>query len=274
MERRILHIAALLAVPATAGTCAAVDEANPVQATLVAESPALTPGASVRLGLRLQHAANWHTYWRNPGDSGLPTRLKFTLPAGYSVEDIAWPAPMRFDVGGLYNFGYTGDMLLPVKLHVPADAKAGDAATIGAEANWLMCREECIPGKAHLSLILPVLAQAAKPNKAYAGLFAHATERQPQDVAWRAQAHVTDQSVMVTLLESDLTGAEGLDAFVEERKVVNYAPPKISSAADGIELVFPKSDYFDQAPARLNLLLVGGKGTPLAWHVSVPVSPP
>jgi DsbC/DsbD-like thiol-disulfide interchange protein len=275
MARRAFCAMGFLGALATASVCVAVqDEPDPVQAALVAESSALTPGGSVLLGLRLQHAPHWHTYWRNPGDSGLPTRLRFTLPAGYRVDDIAWPAPMRFDVGGLYNFGYTGDMLLSVRLHVPADAKAGDTAAIGADANWLMCREECIPGKAHLTLALPVRVPPAEADSAYTNLFTRAAQGAPQETAWRAQARVSGDSVTVALHGDDLPETEGLDAFVQERKLVNYALPRISSAGDGIELVFPKSDYFTDPPSQMNLLLVQTTGTLKAWHVVAPINPP
>ena len=273
--RLLLPILGLVGTLRDAGaSTVAPDDTDPVQATLIAESPTLTPGGSVRLGLRLLHAPHWHTYWLNPGDSGLATRLRFTLPAGYSVDDVVWPVPTRFDVGGLDNFGYSGDILLPVRLHVPANAKPGDSASIGVEAVWLMCRDQCFPGKSHLSVILPVLEQAAEPNSAFAELFARATEGMSKDAPWQAQARVRGESVVVTVIGNNLPRPEGLDAFVQERKLVGYASPEISSTVDGIQLVFPKSDYFSGAPSQMNVLLVRATGVPRAWHVIAPINLP
>ena len=114
----------------------------------------------------LRHEPHWHTYWINPGDSGLPTTLAWTLPPGLKTQDIAWPLPKRFDVGGLYNFGYDGEVVLPVALSVPADAEPGTTAHIAVEAKWLVCREECIPGKASLTLDLPIVDRAAETGRA------------------------------------------------------------------------------------------------------------
>src|SRR5215471_19036789 len=89
-----------------------------VRAELIAEDTALVPGQRSWVGLRLTHEPHWHTYWSNPGDSGLPTKLKWEVPPDIIVGDIAWPAPQRFDVGGLFNFGYSGEVVLPVPVAV------------------------------------------------------------------------------------------------------------------------------------------------------------
>jgi len=94
-----------------------------VTAELVARQAAVAPGQTVAIGLRLQHIPHWHTYWRNPGDSGLPTTLDWQLPAGSQVSGIEWPAPRRLPVGPLVNYGYEGDLLLPMRFTAPADAR-------------------------------------------------------------------------------------------------------------------------------------------------------
>ena len=99
-----------------AGSCAAFSAVAPLRAEpvpaehvaveLIAERTALVPGGTAWLGLRLRHDPHWHTYWINPGDSGLETRLKWTLPPGFQAGAIAWPAPRRLAAGELTNFGY------------------------------------------------------------------------------------------------------------------------------------------------------------------------
>jgi thiol:disulfide interchange protein DsbD len=139
--------------------------ANAVHADLLAEQDATAPGTSVTLGLRLQHAPHWHTYWIVPGDAGLPTQIRWTLAPGYAAGPIQWPAPQLLRVGSLANYGYEGDVLLPVVVTVPASARPGSTAHFAAHADWLVCSDICVPGGADLSLTLPVRdAGAVRPG--------------------------------------------------------------------------------------------------------------
>ena len=115
---------------AAASVSAAPVQADHVGVELVSETTALVPGRSATLGLRFVHEPHWHTYWINPGDSGLAAKLTWDLPAGCRASEIAWPMPKRFDVGGLFNFGYSGDALLPVQLEVAASAKPGSTVQL------------------------------------------------------------------------------------------------------------------------------------------------
>ena len=90
-----------------------------VSARLVVHAPqGVQAGGTLWLGLWLRHSPDWHTYWQNPGDSGLPTRLNWTLPEGWQAGAIAWPLPRKFPIGDLANFGYDGDVLLAVPVTV------------------------------------------------------------------------------------------------------------------------------------------------------------
>ncbi|HET9206299.1 MAG TPA: protein-disulfide reductase DsbD domain-containing protein, partial [Burkholderiaceae bacterium] len=95
-----------------------------VQAQLVAHAPeGVAAGKPLWLGLLLRHAPQWHTYWKNPGDSGLPTTLAWKLPTGVSAGAIEWPTPQRLPIGPLMNYGYEGTVLLPVPLTVTSAFK-------------------------------------------------------------------------------------------------------------------------------------------------------
>ena len=136
-----------------------------VNATLLAHAPQGVPvdgapssAAPVWLGLRITHQPGWHTYWKNSGDSGLPTELQWTLPPGVMAGDVAWPLPRKIPIGDLANYGYEGTVLLPVPLIVtpgyqpPVLARAMD---IRLKATWLVCRQECIPQEGEFALQLP-----------------------------------------------------------------------------------------------------------------------
>ncbi len=150
----------LLVAALTAAAHAAPVRTGHVTAELVGDGTALVPGSTTTLALRLAIDPGWHTYWRNPGESGLPTTLAWHLPPGYSAGDIVWPAPRELPAGPLINYGYEGEVFHLVPLEVPADAKPGATAALAARADWLVCKETCIPEGADLTLELPVAMQA------------------------------------------------------------------------------------------------------------------
>ena len=148
-----------------------------VQAELVAERDALAPGANW-VALRLAPEPGWHTYFREPGDVGLPTTLQWTLPDGFAAGAIQWPEPETFTLGEETSYGYSRETLHLVELTVPPVA-AGGEATLTAQASWLVCKDLCIPGKATLTLTLPVRDAPGAPSQ-WAGAFAETRSRLSQ----------------------------------------------------------------------------------------------
>ena len=270
MTRRIAAIAALLAGAFAANAAAAPKKADHLSIELIAESNALVPGQPGWVGLHLRHEPHWHTYWVNPGDSGLPTTVRWHTPPGIEAGAITWPAPQRFEAGGLYNFGYAGDVVLPVPVRVGSGVKAGTTVHLSADVRWLVCREECIPGKAILRLDLPIAATAA-PSPRWRKAFAAAHAAQPSAAAWTGSARLVGDRVEVALQGTDLPVIDALDAFVAQSRIIGYAPPKITRDGEGLQLVFPKSDYLAVAPASLEVLLVENEPTkPYVRSVTVP----
>ncbi|MFZ9406252.1 MAG: protein-disulfide reductase DsbD family protein [Burkholderiaceae bacterium] len=126
----------------------------------VADRQAVAAGETLWLALRLKHDPDWHTYWQNPGDSGLPTTLRVEGLSGAAIGDLMWPVPMRLWVGPLANYGYEGEVLLPMQLKLPATwADGQQTVALTAQASWLICREVCIPGEARLALEIPIRSQ-------------------------------------------------------------------------------------------------------------------
>ncbi len=136
-------------------------------------------GGTVTLGLHQRIAPGWHTYWRNPGDSGEPTKIAWTLPQGFSASDIVWPHPERLPFGQLANYGYSDEVLLRVNVVVPAGIKPGDNVTFVGNASWLVCNEICIPEEAVLDLTLPIVDGAPALNEQWRPAFDAAAKRVP-----------------------------------------------------------------------------------------------
>ena len=137
-----------------------------VDAELIAATDAIVPGQPLTVGLRLKHENEWHTYWQVPGDSGLPTQIKWQLPAGFNAGADRLAASEALPVGPLMNFGYEGETLLLTTVQVPADLPVGTPVTLNAKASWLECKDVCIPGDAQVKLTLPVKPQAAPSSSA------------------------------------------------------------------------------------------------------------
>src|SRR4051794_23912366 len=126
----ILGIALAAALPASAA--APANGSHPVTARLVPEAASIAPGTTLWVDLHLDIAPGWHTYWRNPGDAGLPTEIAWTLPAGFTAGEIVWPTPERFVVGTIGNYGYHGSADLLVPIAAPADLKTGRTPHLAA----------------------------------------------------------------------------------------------------------------------------------------------
>lgn len=191
--------------PAAAGSSAAVETPR-VHAELVALAPnGIAPGQPLTLGLRIRHQPGWHTYWKNAGDSGLPTQLDWELPPGMVAGDIQWPVPQQIRVGSMLNYGYEGQVLLPVPITVTPDFSpdAKGMAQIQLQASWLVCRVECIPEDGRFTLELPVQGSMAMA----AADFAQAAHRAPQVLNGEARFTVLPGGERVRLQVDGLPAA-------------------------------------------------------------------
>jgi thiol:disulfide interchange protein len=143
-------------------------KAHPVVARLLADAAPAAPGAPLRLGVHLEMAPGWHTYWRSPGAIGLPTEISWQLPEGWSASPFRFPLPHRYDVQGLVSYGYEQEVMFFSEV-TPPPAQAPGTVTVGAKVKWLVCEATCIPGEAQLQL--PLEVGAAELPSAFAGRF-------------------------------------------------------------------------------------------------------
>ena len=221
-----------------AGTSTSVVTTPRVRAELVAYAPqGVAPGQPLWLGLQIAHQPGWHTYWKNPGDSGLPTELRWTLPAGVDVGDIAWPVPQKLRVEQMANYGYEGTVLLPVALQLAPSFKAAEHLTVRLHASWLVCKLECIPEEGNFTLQLPLHGSTAL----HAGAFAAAQAAQPQPLMGDSRVRVD-------------SGGEQLHLSV----------PGLPVALRGQAL-----QLFSEAPAAIEHAAESGSGWTQAWDGDV-----
>jgi len=151
-----------------------------VSASLVAPVSSIQPGQPFWVALQLDHEDHWHSYWINPG-TGYPTSLDWKLPPGFTAGPIVWPTPhvVKDTKGIVTGHGYEGRTLLFVQVTPPADLPAGQSVTLQATADWLMCKDVCMPGNAAVSLKLDVspAEPAADTPEALTALIRQDTEK-------------------------------------------------------------------------------------------------
>jgi thiol:disulfide interchange protein DsbD len=235
---------ALVSAPAAAqAPAAAVPAARvvtpQVTAELIAESAGIQPGGTVHVALRQTIKPGWHTYWRNPGDSGEATRISWTLPAGWSTGEIVWPAPERQPIGPLVNYGYSREVLLPVPVTAPPDARPGDVVRLRVDAFWLVCEEVCIPESGALLLELPVTAGAPGPNPRGGRQVARTVAAAPRPAALDAGVRLEAGGLKLAVAGPALraTPAAGAYFFPFEGTVIDHAKPQaVERGPEGLTL--------------------------------------
>jgi thiol:disulfide interchange protein DsbD len=210
-------------VPAGAALTASGSSRN-VTVTLVPEATALEPGKPLWVGLHLKMAPHWHTYWKNPGDSGLPTRIQWRLPDGVTAGDLQWPRPERIPAGPLMSYGYEHEVLLLTEIRPSAAAPSGDMR-IGARVEWLECREACLPGKAELEITVPVAKGAPWPGSEWEPVFRKFRERLPR-ASSGLQAEAVTTGAGLTLTISGLAAPRQAYFFPARTQVVDHAAPQ------------------------------------------------
>jgi thiol:disulfide interchange protein DsbD len=248
-----------------------------VNAELVADKTAIAPGETIHVALRQQIQKGWHTYWRNSGDSGEATQIKWALPAGWQAGDFTWPAPKKLPVGPLMNYGYEGEVLLPVAITAPASAKAGDKVTLKAKASFLVCAEICVPEDDELSLTLPVGSGPSPPDPKWGKPIADVLAAAPKPGLLAAVFQPRPGGVALAITGAALKGADlaGAYFFPFDATVIDHAKPQaIDRGPDGLTLTLAPGYAFQggKSPAGISgVLETGGKAYELA---ATPGAPP
>ena len=274
MLRRMIYALLVACAGASYGAPVRTDH---VEAELVAARTAIEAGKPALVALRLKMIPHWHTYWRNPGDSGQPTAIQWKLPAGYQAGPIHWPPPRRLPAAHLMNFGYEDEVMLPVEISVPAGASG--SAVLHAQANWLVCNEErCIPEEAELALTLPV--GAGEPS-AWAKAIERARGTLPVKAEalgdWQFSAANGPAHVELSLIPPAGVAATSFTFFpFEEGKIHNAGAQPFERDGKGFGLRIPKAQEPVGAFTRVSGLLVAdralGPVPTRAVEIDVPIT--
>ncbi len=243
MPRFARFLLALFCLALPAAAPARAQQGPYVQATLISEVSAAKPGEAITLGVLMKIHPGWHTYWRNPGDSGIPAALAWKLPEGFAAGEIQWPVPERQPAGPLMNYGYSNEVLLPVELRVPAGALPGRTARIEVDATWLVCEKICIPEEASLALDLPI-GEATVADPAHTPLFRAARIASPQPSPWTAGFREDDKRMELVVAAPDLARGRLIDAYFFpylETAVEHVKPQPFETGPEGLKLFLTRA---------------------------------
>ena len=244
MKQLLLAMLLLMAaVPAHAVESAAVSSPRAV-ATIVTDTDSLQSGTPFRIALRLRMVQGWHTYWKNPGDAGVAPEL--SVQGVKSQSAIDWPTPSRVAEGSVMTYAYTGEVLLPITV-------TAFASKLAAHAEWLVCRDICVPETGDFNLDLPL--GTAGPS-AQAALFAAHDRTTPRAAPWAARIS-PDGTLFVQ--GPELTAATVTDAwFIPDQPgwIQDDAAQPLSVRTGGFALALKPAKDFDPAHDLAGVLSV------------------
>ncbi|WP_370541144.1 MULTISPECIES: protein-disulfide reductase DsbD family protein [Brevundimonas] len=263
----------LAALPADAQ----VQRTERIAAELVPMSQWAAPGSTAVVAVRQDIEPGWHTYWRNPGDSGGPTELDWTLPGGVEAGDIVWPLPERQRLQSLMNYGYSDQIYLPVPIEIPADAAPGSVLSLSVDALFMVCSDEmCVPDELTLTLDLRVDDGEAPLDRAHGAAISRILETAPRPGDLTARVTRQGETVLLTVTGEALSGEDLSDVyfFPFEGGVIDHpAEQPGERGSDGLSLTLTAG----------RAILTGGLNGPMAgvlstsagaWEITAEVGEP
>jgi DsbC/DsbD-like thiol-disulfide interchange protein len=220
----------------------------------------LTPppgNARLHLGLLFHLDPGWHIYWQNAGDSGEPPKITWILPAGFIAGPIEWPTPKRLGSGSIIDYGYEDQVLLmaPIRAPMSFDYEARQNVQFVADVKYVVCREVCIPGKAHLALAVPI--SDAAQARAWHEQFEQTRQQlpKPAPAAWKISARVAQNNLVLTV--AGAPPAKSATFFPQAASVIeNSAPQLLATDRFGIHLTLKLSDQAIGQAAQLKGVLI------------------
>ncbi|HXM95729.1 MAG TPA: protein-disulfide reductase DsbD domain-containing protein [Candidatus Dormibacteraeota bacterium] len=233
---------------------------------LIAKEKTMQPGKPLWIGIQFHLDEGWHIYWQNAGDSGEPPKVQWELPPGFAVGPIQWPQPVRLGGGSIIDYGYEGEVLLMAPIDGPPRSEAISAPSISAGVKYIVCREICVPGKAHLQLSFPEAGDTSKRRT----LFGQARARlpKPAPASWRISAESDkDRFLLSVRTNSKVQRATFLP--ITPGEIENSALQRFVSTGIGFRLELQKSSQLTKSISILKGLVVLGPDR--AFEITAPV---
>src|ERR1700675_29011 len=230
--------------------------------SLIAENASTPSGKPLCVGLLFQLDPGWHIYWQNPGDSGEPPKVQWELPEGFQAGEIRWPVPIRLGSGSVIDYGYEAHVLLMVPIERSPGARGGSASLVAADVKYVVCREICIPGKAHLTGLSSGGTDTASQASEWRKLFQEARAQLPKPAPanWKVSAQSGKNDFYLTVV--GVRPSRNVTFFpLRPGLIENSAEQKVAGRHDGFLLSLPKAENFAGPVSELaGILVLDGRG--------------
>ena len=237
---------------------------GPLQMELLSENLSIAPGEPFYVGWRIHRDAGWHTYWKHPGDVGVPPFLEWKLPQGFSAGELRFPPPERIKMATVSAHGHKGETLFLAKITPPAKLKPGTELALKAKASWLTCSKQCCPGFLDLSLALPVETKArfcSDEKKRFAAARASWPRKL---VGWKVRALDYGESLELLLSPPEgrpVTSPPRNLHFFGEGNLVRSDRPQVATVGEGIlRIRLVRAEWAPAAAAALAGLVYAEEG--------------
>ena len=271
-----------LILPAS-GQAQANDPSPHSDASLLPEVTSVQAGTPFTVAVYFQMEPGWHNYWRNAGDSGLPTEVNWQLPSGFQAGPIQWPYPERIELFPLVDYGYSGEVALLVEITPPESLEAGSIVRLSANVTWLICNEICLPAQAEVNAEIPVSSTSPTPDPRWTQLFAQTRASLPRSTDdWEVAAAVTAEGYRLELTpaNSGVPVPDSVYFFAAQKNVLAHAKPQaLNREGNALTLDLQGSPYAMQPTAVLTgvLMAEGAQGWTVegdlrALEIEVPVA--
>lgn len=240
-----------------------------VRVELIADRGQLQPGTQW-LGLKFILEPGWHLYWLNPGDSGGPPEVRWTLPPRVAAGRFEWPAPQRIEISGMVNYGYFGSVVLPVPITIQPGPSTGSAA-VRAAVRYLVCRDMCVSGQAEVELHFPFAGSDHTAAAAWTEEIARARALVPRRAppAWVASASSAKDALTLTVL-TGRREEHGVFFPLEAGQIDDAAAQSVVPLAAGLRFGLRKSPQLVQDPPALRGVVAFPDGR--TFEITAPLS--
>ncbi|MDR3623940.1 MAG: protein-disulfide reductase DsbD family protein [Chlamydiales bacterium] len=233
------------------------DDSNPVSVQIVSEDVSIHEGDSFWLAVHLDVQPHWHTYWKNPGDTGSPLQVSLDLPEGFILDEILWPVPKHFVQDGLSGLGFEDTITLLAKVTPPSHLSIQEAK-MQAHVQWVVCGEQCIPGEQDLEITLPVKESAPVKDEHNTSVFSDARSHLPEKGKDLSVQVAHDHLLLNFSLLHEHSALESAVFYPEEIGITDLsAKQQLTKVDNGYQLKVPLLQPLDQNNANLKGILKG-----------------
>jgi thiol:disulfide interchange protein/DsbC/DsbD-like thiol-disulfide interchange protein len=251
------------------------------QVTLLLSDDTAKPGDTVWAGVDLKMDPDWHTYWKNSGDAGLPTTIAWQLPTGVTAGDILWPLPEKLPPIEVTTYGYNDEVILLVPLKIAANVPAGPI-TLTANVAWLECKDACVPGKATVQTTLNIGSET-KPSANVATIESWRTKVPPpaQDFTIHAwwETQTTNDTRPLMIQGYTITNKAIIDSgdFFPDATSDNYeiqpATENLLSQTPGFEIRKYVKKFSGNWPSQISgVMVITRNGQRQGYSIQIPIS--